>query len=129
MTDEHDSGRTARAATTDEGSTGDTGTDEETATRGATVTTTHGDAAAAERVAAALDPDNTAEMATRTDGDRVVTTVRRNSTGSLRSTVDDYVVNATVADRLTTDDAGDGQSDTDDTDDIDDTDTSDTTPA
>ena len=104
---------------TDEGSTGDV------PPRRATITTTHGDAAAAERVAAALDPDNTAEMATRTDGDRVVTTVRRNSTGSLRSTVDDYVVNATVADRLTTDDAGDGQSDTDDTDD---TDTSDTTP-
>ena len=114
---------------TDEGSTGDAGTDEEAATRRATITTTHGDAAAAERVAAALDPDNTAEMATRTDGDRVVTTARRNSTGSLRSTVDDYVVNATVADRLATDDAGDGQSDTDDTDDTNDTDTSDTTPA
>ena len=108
-------------------------TDEEAATRRATVTTTHGDAATAERVAAALDPDNTAEMATRTDGDRVVTMVRRNSTGSLRSTVDDYVVNATVADRLATDDGDDADTDGSDIDDdtrsdSSDTDTSDTTP-
>jgi hypothetical protein len=72
-------------------------------TRRATVTTTHTDAATAERVAAALRPDNTAEMATRTDGSRVVTTVARESTGGLASTLDDYVVNATVAVQLTTD--------------------------
>ncbi len=71
--------------------------------RRATVTTTHTDAATAERVAAALGPDNTAEMATRTDGSRVVTTVARESTGGLASTLDDYVVNATVAVQLTTD--------------------------
>ncbi|MEF8851269.1 MAG: KEOPS complex subunit Pcc1 [Haloarculaceae archaeon] len=75
------------------------------ARRRATVTTAHADAATAERVAAALSPDNTAEMATRTEGSRVVTTIARESTGGLASTLDDYVVNATVAARLTTDDA------------------------
>ena len=68
--------------------------------RRATVTTTHDDAATAERVAAALRPDNTASMGTGVDGDRVVTTVARESTGGLQSTVDDYVVNTTVAARL-----------------------------
>jgi hypothetical protein len=70
--------------------------------RRATITTTHADAATAERVAASLRPDNTAEMTTRTEGERVVTTVAREDTGGLRSTVDDYVVNATVAAQLTT---------------------------
>jgi hypothetical protein len=84
--------------------------------RRATVTTIHADAATAERVAASLGPDNTAEMTTRTEGSRVVTTVTRESTGGLASTLDDYVVNATVAARLATDDEtrhGDtGQTDT-----------------
>jgi hypothetical protein len=75
----------------------------ESGRRRATITTTHADAATAGRVAASLRPDNTAEMATRTDGDRVVTTVTRGDTGGLRSTLDDYVVNATVAVQLTTD--------------------------
>jgi hypothetical protein len=48
---------------------------------------------------AAVIPDNTEEMATRVDGDAVVTTIERDSTGGLASTVDDYVVNLTVAER------------------------------
>ncbi|MFC7138949.1 KEOPS complex subunit Pcc1 [Halosimplex aquaticum] len=68
--------------------------------RRATITTTHGDEEAATRVAAALAPDNTAEMDTRVDGDAVVTAVTRETTGGLRSTVDDYVVNCRVASRL-----------------------------
>ncbi|QLH77697.1 KEOPS complex Pcc1-like subunit [Halosimplex rubrum] len=92
--------------------------------RRATITTTHGDDAA-RRVAAALAPDNTAEMETRTEGEAVVTTVTRAGTSGLRSTVDDYVVNCRVADRL----GGDGGAvtETDDstarTDEPDDTDT------
>ncbi|WP_436909972.1 KEOPS complex subunit Pcc1 [Halosimplex marinum] len=68
--------------------------------RRATITTAHGDDDAAERVAAAVAPDNTAEMATRVEGEAVVTTVARDGTRGLRSTVDDYVVNCRVADRL-----------------------------
>lgn len=56
--------------------------------------------AAAETVAAALRPDNTAEMTTHVEGDAVVTTIERDSTGGLRTTVDDYVVNLTVASEL-----------------------------
>ncbi|MFC6836157.1 KEOPS complex subunit Pcc1 [Halomarina ordinaria] len=52
-------------------------------------------------VAAALDPDNTPEMHTTVDGDAVVTVVERETTGGLRSTVDDYVTNLTVASQLT----------------------------
>jgi hypothetical protein len=63
----------------------------------ATVSTTHADAAT---VAAALEPDNTDEMRTRVEDVRVVTTVGRDSPGGLRSTVDDYVVNLGVADRI-----------------------------
>jgi|GEM_PF-955559 len=92
--------------------------------RRATITTTHGDAADAERVAAALAPDNTAEMATRVEGDAVVTTVEREATSGLRSTVDDYVVNCRVADRLGRDDGpGDTADSTVRTDEPDDTDT------
>lgn len=53
-----------------------------------------------ETVAAALRPDNTPQMDTRVDGDAVVTRVRRDGTGGLRSTVDDYVVNLQVATRV-----------------------------
>ncbi|WP_436927257.1 KEOPS complex subunit Pcc1 [Halosimplex amylolyticum] len=90
--------------------------------RRATITTTHGDEDAAMRVAASLAPDNTAEMTTCVDGDAVVTTVTRERTGGLRSTVDDYVVNCRVAARL-----GGGESEaersTAQTDDTPDTDT------
>jgi len=66
----------------------------------AEVRTTHDSPADAERVAAALRPDNTDEVTTRVDGDAVVTTVARETTGGLQSTVDDYVVNLTVAAQL-----------------------------
>ncbi|MFB6074621.1 MAG: KEOPS complex subunit Pcc1 [Haloarculaceae archaeon] len=71
--------------------------------RRARLRTTHGDTATAERIAAALAPDNTAEMDTRVEGDAVVTTVERGTTGGLQSTVDDYVVNLRVAARLADD--------------------------
>lgn len=64
--------------------------------RRATVRTTH------ERpgvVAAALEPDETDEMTTRVEDGDVVTTIRRPTTGGLRSTVDDHVVNCAVAER------------------------------
>ncbi|MDR9381761.1 MAG: KEOPS complex subunit Pcc1 [Natronomonas sp.] len=57
-------------------------------------------------IAAAIAPDNTDEMSTRvesdgSDGGAVVTTIRRETTGGLRTTVDDYVSNLTVAQRIT----------------------------
>jgi len=68
----------------------------------ATITTTHADAATAERVAASVRPDNTPEMDTRVEGERIVTDIERATTGGLQSTVDDYVVNIDVAVQLTT---------------------------
>jgi tRNA threonylcarbamoyladenosine modification (KEOPS) complex Pcc1 subunit len=65
--------------------------------RTGTVETTHDDAAA---IAAAIAPDNTSEMATTVDGDRVVTRIERETTSGLQSTVDDYVVNVDVAERV-----------------------------
>ena len=53
----------------------------------------------AELVAAALRPDNTEQMQTRTVDGAIVTTIERETTGGLRSTVDDYVVNLDVARR------------------------------
>lgn len=58
-------------------------------------------------VAAALRPDNTAEMTTEVVEGRVVTTIEREDAAGLRSTVDDYVVNLSVADRLTNNDTHD----------------------
>ena len=69
-------------------------------TRHATIRTDHGSAERARQVAAALRPDNTAEMETTVDGTEVVTAVERDSTGGLLSTADDYVVNLRIADRL-----------------------------
>ena len=66
-------------------------------TRTATVRTTHADAGL---VAAALAPDETDSMATRVDGDTIECVVERPTTGGLRSTVDDHVVNLRVADRI-----------------------------
>ncbi|MBX0284875.1 KEOPS complex subunit Pcc1 [Haloarcula salinisoli] len=57
----------------------------------------------ADRIAAAVRPDNTAEMTTRVEGETVVTTIERDNTSGLQSTVDDYVVNLRVAAQLTTD--------------------------
>jgi len=51
-------------------------------------------------IAAALRPDNTDEMQTAVEGDAVVTRIERDTTGGLHSTVDDYVVNVDVADRV-----------------------------
>ena len=51
-------------------------------------------------VAAALVPDNTEEMETQVDGERIETTVTRETTGGLRTTADDYVVNLSVAERI-----------------------------
>lgn len=66
----------------------------------ARIVTEHGDERTAARVAAALRPDNTAEMATRVAGQTVETTIARETTSGLRSTADDYVVNLRVAARL-----------------------------
>ena len=68
--------------------------------RRAEIRTAHGDSTTAERLARALRPDNTDEMATRVDDDAVVTTVERETTGGLQSTVDDYVVNLAVSAQL-----------------------------
>ncbi|MFD1645107.1 KEOPS complex subunit Pcc1 [Haloarchaeobius litoreus] len=51
-------------------------------------------------IAAALRPDNTDEMQSEVEGDTVVTHIERETTGGLQSTVDDYVVNVDVADRV-----------------------------
>ena len=69
----------------------------EASSRTATVRTTHADAAL---VAAALAPDETDSMATRVDGDAIECAIERPTTGGLRSTVDDHVVNLHVADRI-----------------------------
>lgn len=66
--------------------------------RSATIRTTHADAVT---VAAAVCPDNTPEMDTHVDDGAVVTTIERESTSGLGSTVDDYVVNVGVADTVT----------------------------
>lgn len=65
--------------------------------RTARVRTTHADA---DRVAAALAPDDTNSMTVRVTGDTVDCTIARPTTGGLRSTVDDYVVNLRVAERV-----------------------------
>ncbi|WP_336344786.1 KEOPS complex subunit Pcc1 [Halalkalicoccus ordinarius] len=62
--------------------------------RRAEIRTSHDDP---EVVARALRPDNTPEMDTRVRDEQVVTTIERETTGGLRTTVDDYVVNLTVA--------------------------------
>ena len=69
----------------------------------AEIQTAHGSPDRAERVAAAVRPDNTDEMTTRVEGDTVITEIARDSTSGLQSTVDDYVVNIRVAAQLTTD--------------------------
>jgi len=70
--------------------------------RRAEIRTTHGSPAGAARVAAAVAPDNTAEMTTRVESETVVTTIERDSASGLQSTIDDYVVNLRVAAQLTT---------------------------
>ncbi|MDR5674299.1 Subunit of KEOPS complex [Halalkaliarchaeum sp. AArc-CO] len=67
--------------------------------RFARIETAHDDPTA---VAAAVAPDNTADVDTEAvESDGVVRTrIRRETTGGLQSTVDDYVVNLIVAERL-----------------------------
>jgi hypothetical protein len=65
--------------------------------RRACVETTHDDAAT---IAAALRPDNTPSLSTSVTDDTVRTTVDRRTSGGLGSTVDDYVVNLTVAETV-----------------------------
>lgn len=67
--------------------------------RRATIRTTHATHDEAATVAAAVAPDNTDEVTTHVEGDRVVTEIGRATTGGLASTVDDYVVNLSVAER------------------------------
>ncbi|MEF8781275.1 MAG: KEOPS complex subunit Pcc1 [Haloferacaceae archaeon] len=68
--------------------------------RTARIETAHDDPAV---VAAALAPDNTADVeTTAVESEGVVRTrIGRETAGGLQSTVDDYVVNLTVAQRLT----------------------------
>ena len=66
----------------------------------ATITTTH---SRPERIAAAIRPDNTAEMSTTMTNDGVTTTIERDTLGGLQTSLDDLLVNLTVADRLATD--------------------------
>ncbi|MHB9285698.1 KEOPS complex subunit Pcc1 [Halobacteriales archaeon Cl-PHB] len=68
--------------------------------RRARIETSHDDAETAQVIAAALTPDNTAEMQTTVDGATVTTTIDRETTGGLQSTADDYVVNLEVAAQL-----------------------------
>jgi hypothetical protein len=65
--------------------------------RQATIRTTH---RAADLIAGALAPDDTESTAVAADGDTVVCRIERPTTGGLRSTVDDYVVNLRVATRI-----------------------------
>ncbi|WP_114577833.1 KEOPS complex subunit Pcc1 [Saliphagus sp. LR7] len=60
----------------------------------ATIRTAHEDG---ETIAAAIAPDNTAEMETTVEGRGIRTRIARDSTAGLRSTTDDYVVNLAVA--------------------------------
>ncbi|MFB6114459.1 MAG: KEOPS complex subunit Pcc1 [Halodesulfurarchaeum sp.] len=50
-----------------------------------------------EIVANAVRPDNTEEMHTTANSGAVETTIERETTGGLRSSLDDYVVNLDVA--------------------------------
>lgn len=51
-------------------------------------------------VAAALAPDNTASIRMRVEGALVRTEIERGTTGGLQSSVDDCVVNLTVAETV-----------------------------
>jgi tRNA threonylcarbamoyladenosine modification (KEOPS) complex Pcc1 subunit len=80
--------------------------------RRARLTTDHGDDTTARHCARALEPDNTDEMSSRTEGTEVVTTIERTDTAGVRSTLDDYLRNLQLAARLVDDSTpGDGRSD------------------
>jgi len=65
--------------------------------RTAVLETTHDEAAL---VAASLSPDDTDSMRTTVSDGRVTTRIERATTGGLQATVDDYVVNLSVADAV-----------------------------
>jgi hypothetical protein len=69
---------------------------DDTPSRRIRIRTTHQSETVADAVASALRPDNTAEMETIVDRRAVVTTIERETTGGLHSTIDDYVVNLQV---------------------------------
>jgi len=54
----------------------------------------------AEILASSVRPDNTPEIDTQVDDDRIITTIERETTGGLRTTIDDYVVNLAVAQEI-----------------------------
>ena len=72
--------------------------------RRARIETDHGTSEQAATIASAVNPDNTAQMETTTEGSRIVTTIERETTGGMQSTADDYVVNLQVAGQLLTTD-------------------------
>ena len=84
-------------------------------TRRARIETSHGDAETARQVARALRPDDTAEMRTRVEDDRIVTVIERHGTGSLRATADDYVVNLQTGVQIATRDREQSTTETHDT--------------
>ena len=61
------------------------------------ITTSHGESETARALARAVGPDNTDEMTMQVTDEAVETTITRETTGGLHSTVDDYVLNLTVA--------------------------------
>jgi len=67
------------------------------AVRTATVQTDHGTETRTKRVARAVRPDNTDSMRTVVENTTVRTDIRRETSGGLQSTVDDYIVNLGVA--------------------------------
>lgn len=80
--------------------------------RRARLTTDHGDDTTARHCARALEPDNTDEMRSRTEGTELVTTIERTDTAGVHSTLDDYLRNLQLAARLVDDSTpGDGRPD------------------
>lgn len=54
----------------------------------------------AQKIALAVVPDNTEEMETRVEDERVVTRIEREDVESAGATADDYLRNLVVADEL-----------------------------
>ncbi|MCO8243888.1 MULTISPECIES: KEOPS complex subunit Pcc1 [unclassified Haladaptatus] len=59
--------------------------------------TIHTELEDAEHIAAAVVPDNTPEIETSVEDGTITTTIERETTGGLQTTIDDYVVNLSVA--------------------------------
>ena len=70
---------------------------DQSAARAATIRTKSEDA---EILASSVRPDNTPEIDTQVDDNRIITTIERETTGGLRTTIDDYVVNLAVAQEI-----------------------------